>query len=216
MKGKTMNNTRRVMAIGLVVAFAVVSQSSTAETEPLPPRGPVPFSTYDANGDGAVSEEEFLQVRGKRMSARAAEGKPMRGVASAPAFSDFDTSGDGTLTPDELAAGQKKRMEERRRSRIKPGRGAGRGKGKGKGNMPSYEDIDLDGDGSIPEPEFHQGRAKWIANRAKQGAAMKQVGSPPAFGEIDTDGSGAVSREEFEAHQIQHRKSRSKAKRRDK
>ncbi len=201
------------MTMGMVVAVAVVSQSSTADTEQAPTRGPVPFSTYDANGDGVVSEEEFLQVKGKRMSARAAEGKPMRGAASAPAFSDFDTSGDGMLTPDELAAGQKERMEERRRSQMKPGRGAGRGKGKGK--MPSYEDIDLDADGSIPEQEFHQGRAKWIANRAKQGYPMKQIGSPPAFGEIDTDGSGSVSREEFEAHQAQNRKSRSKAPRRD-
>ncbi len=69
--------------------------------------GPVPFSVFDMDENGYVSEEEFYSVRQQRMAARAAEGKKMRCAASAPAFSDLDSDGDGQLNPEELTAGQK-------------------------------------------------------------------------------------------------------------
>jgi Ca2+-binding EF-hand superfamily protein len=82
--------------------------------------------------------------------------------------------------------------------------------------MPSFEDFDLDGDGGITEEEFHEARAKRIADRAKRGYPMRNIGNAPAFGEIDSDDDGAVSREEFAAHQARHRESRSGAAHRDK
>ena len=69
--------------------------------------GPAPFSVFDMDGNGFVSEEEFNSVRQQRMAARASEGKKMRCAASAPAFADLDIDGDGQLSPDELTAGQK-------------------------------------------------------------------------------------------------------------
>ena len=87
--------------------------------------GPPPFSAFDTNGSGFVSEEEFNTTRGQRMAAKAAEGKQMRGAASAPAFADIDTDGDGLLSPEELTAAHKAHMKQM---------GKGHHKGKNKSN----------------------------------------------------------------------------------
>jgi len=91
------------------------------QAETIPDRGPVPFSTYDQNGDGTISEKEFYDIREKRMKARAESGRMMRKAADAPEFSEFDANKDGKITPEELQAGQKARMQQR------GGRGMGRG-----------------------------------------------------------------------------------------
>lgn len=92
--------------------------------EALPSRGPLPFSAYDQNGDGGISEAEFDAVRAQRMQSRAEEGRPMKGAAGAPAFGDFDSDGDGIISPAELQAGQAHRMQNR-------GGKGGQGMGKG-------------------------------------------------------------------------------------
>lgn len=197
-----MSNTRRVIAIGLAFAFAVVTRQSVANAEEVPARGPIPFSAFDENGDGAISEEEFYEARGERMATRATEGRPMRGAAKAPTFSDLDADGDGKLDPEELTAGQNAQAEKLRGAGMGQGRGAGQGMGREK-NMPSFDDYDLDGDGTIVEKEFQEARAKRISERAEQGYPMKNIGSAPAFGDLDSDGDGKLSREEFDAHQAQ-------------
>jgi len=204
-----MENLRGAITIGLVFAFAFVPRPGAAQPQEVPARGPIPFSTYDANGDGAISEAEFQAVRTKRMAGRAAEGKQMRGVAKAPAFSDFDTSGDGKLTANELTAGQKAAMEKRGGAQMGRGRGAGQGMGPGK-NMPSFDDYDLDGDGTLVEKEFQEARAKRIRERVKQGYPMRNLGSAPAFGDLDSNGDGKVSAEEFAAHQARRRQSKAR------
>lgn len=185
-----------------VAAALVVPLPAAAQPEAVPARGPIPFSAYDANADGAISEEEFNKVRGERMAGRAAEGRPMRGAAHAPAFSDFDADEDGSLTPDELTAGQRAQAAKRRSGGMGQGPGAGQGMGPGK-NRPSFDDYDLDGDGAITEKEFHEARAKRISERAKQGYPMKNLGNAPAFGDLDSDGDGKLSPEEFAAHTAQ-------------
>jgi hypothetical protein len=66
---------------------------------------PPTFSDFDLNGDGRVDEEEFSQARAARVAERAAQGRMLRGMATAPPFSDLDANADGSLTPDEFAAG---------------------------------------------------------------------------------------------------------------
>ena len=64
------------------------------------------YSELDANGDDAVSPEEFYEFRSKRMAARAAEGRKMKNAENAPTFEDLDLDGDGSLSADEFTKHQ--------------------------------------------------------------------------------------------------------------
>lgn len=108
----------------MICGVSIVTVPSLQAADTMPLRGPLPFSTYDGNGDGSISETEFDAVRAERMQQRAEEGRPMRGAANAPSFSDFDADGDGKITPAELQAGQAERMQNR-------GGKGGQGMGKG-------------------------------------------------------------------------------------
>jgi len=195
--------------VGMVLAFAGVFVPIGAQAEAIAARGPIPFATYDADGNGLITEQEFRAVREERMAARTAEGKPMRGAVGAPNFSDFDINGDGHLIPDELAAGQKAQMEKRRGMGMGMGMGQGRGMGQGMGrNMPAFSDYDLDGDGIILAEEFNEARSKRISERAQEGYQMKNLGSAPSFADIDANGDGQIDPREFISHQDQRRQQR--------
>ena len=64
------------------------------------------FPSFDLDGDGRVSQEEFIEARGQRVAERAKQGRMMRGMANMPEFSDIDSDGDGSISPDEFAAHQ--------------------------------------------------------------------------------------------------------------
>jgi hypothetical protein len=108
-----MSNVKRTVSLGLlgivVGGFLAINVQAGQGSQ----GGPPPFSDFDLDGNGFVSEEEFNTVRGQRMAAKAAEGKQMKGAATAPAFADIDKDGDGQLSPDELSAAQKAHMAER-------------------------------------------------------------------------------------------------------
>jgi len=193
-----MNILRNAYSSCLLIAFAIVFFPISAQSEEIPARGPIPFAAYDKDGNGLIGKEEFRAVRGERRATRAAEGRPMRGAASAPAFSKLDTNGDGQLTQEELTAGQKAQMERRRRMRMGRGHGTGRGMVR---NMPAFSEYDLDGDGRILEKEFNEARSKRISERAQQDYRMKNLGKAPSFTDIDANGNGEISVEEFAAHQ---------------
>ena len=63
------------------------------------------FAEVDANADGFIVAEELYQMHGKRMAARAAEGRKLKN-ARTPDFEKFDLDDDGKLTPEEFAAHQ--------------------------------------------------------------------------------------------------------------
>jgi Ca2+-binding EF-hand superfamily protein len=73
--------------------------------------GPPAFADFDLNGDGRIDEPEFSEARAARVTARAKEGRRLRGMATAPPFGDLDTDGDGSLTPDEFAAGVRRHWQ---------------------------------------------------------------------------------------------------------
>jgi len=128
-------HTRRVF---LTVAVATILSSATAQAEQAPTRGPMPPGSFDRDGDGVITEQEFNTTRAEHMGAMAAQGMPMRGAANAPAFSDFDTNHDGKLTQEEMFAGRRAQMEKRRGmgpgAGMSPGMmGQGRGMGPGMG-----------------------------------------------------------------------------------
>ncbi|MGB6019329.1 MAG: hypothetical protein WBF77_07005 [Sulfurimonadaceae bacterium] len=113
--------TLSVIAVMLLGAVPAVVQA-----EELPDRGPVPFHLYDKDGNNLISEDEFYDLRAKRMQKRADDGFPMRNAGNAPDFSEFDSNGDGMLSPEELSAGQQAQMSKRRGTK---GKGQGQGPG---------------------------------------------------------------------------------------
>lgn len=215
-----------VTVIPLALALALPS----AQAEAIPAQGPISFATYDADGNGSVTETEFNTVRAQRMESRAEAGKPMRGVVNAPAFADFDTDKDGKLTPAELIAGQQAQRQAAPGGGMNPpaftdvdtngdgcinaeefsaGWGNRRaGNGAGNGNMPSFADFDADKDGYISEQELGEGRAKRIVERAGEGRQMKNVAQAAAFADIDTNDDGKIDSQEFVAHQVLDRQQR--------
>ena len=194
-----MKNLSKCIATGLLTVLAGSVVCINAQAEEKPGHGPAPFSVFDMDENGSISEAEFYSVREQRMAAKASEGKKMRCAASAPAFADLDTDGDGQLNPEELTAGQTAHMEKCRAM----GQGAGHGKGT-KGNMPAFSDFDLDGDGIITESEFNEGHAKKMSEMAAEGRQMKHAGDAPGFSGIDSNGDGGISEQEFSDHQAAH------------
>lgn len=95
-----------VLSVGLLGLLATFS---IAEDD-LSKRGPVSFTTYDTDGNGLISQQEFDELKQKRKDIRKKSGRAMRKVDTSPQFSDFDTDGDGQITPVELKAGQNARM----------------------------------------------------------------------------------------------------------
>lgn len=197
-------NTIPLMLISFVSAGAISAVSAE-----LPTRGPIPFTSYDLDGNGFITEQEFNQLRSKRAAEKTVQGGAMKRVGNAPSFSAFDKDNDGQLTQQELATGQQIQVQNRRSSGGQgPGAGQGRGKGAGmsKGkNMPSFSQYDLYGDGDILEQEFYDARAKRIKERTEQGYPMRNLVDAPTFAEIDTNGNAKISPEEFVRHQVIHR-----------
>ena len=198
---------KKLLFASSLMAFTIVFLPMTANSSSIPDRGPISFSAYDTNGDGLISEKEFIETRSERVSKQASQGMPMRGALSAPSFSAFDINQDGTLTNEELSKGQKTQMEKRRSM----GMGLGSGMNKGIGmerNMPSFSEFDLNGDGKILERELNEARSKRISERAQQGYQMRNLSNASSFTDIDANADGHISGEEFTAHQAQSRQKR--------
>ena len=198
------------LSLAVVGVLSVVSTLTLAED--LPTRGPIPFSTYDTNKDGFVSESEFYDARGARMSEKATQGMPMRNAANAPDFSEFDTDKDGKLTKVELLEGQMQQMQQNRAKMGNGMKGMGAGqmgsgmKGMGR-NIPTFESYDVNGDGSLSESELNEARAKRIEQKASEGKMMRNSANQSNFSDIDTNGDGKVSKEEFMSNQMKKRTS---------
>ncbi|MFC1684266.1 EF-hand domain-containing protein [Pseudomonadota bacterium] len=202
-----MNSLTKSIALTLMTGAIVSLASVAAEPVAIPERGSIPFAAYDLDSNGAISEQEFYQIRGQRMAGRAAEGRPMRRAGEAPYFTEFDTNGDSQLSPEELTAGQQAQMQKRQDG-MGPGTGGGPGMGRGAAmgrDMPTFAEFDLDGDGVITEKELNEARGQRISERAKQGYPMRGLASAPSFADMDSDGDGKLTPEEFSAAQAAHR-----------
>lgn len=192
----------------VLVSFLSVISVSVASTE-LPIRGPIPFSVYDVDGNGLISEQEFTQIRNERIAAKAAQGRPMKNKGNSPSFSSFDEDGNGQLTQKELDSGQQAQMQKRRKNGGQPlNKGQGRRKGAGMGgnsNMPGFSDFDLNKDGVILSDELYEARAIRITERVKQGYPMRNIANPPSFEDIDANSDKKITSEEFAKFQLKHR-----------
>lgn len=159
-----------ILIVAVLIAIAVLPLVARADSHH---QGPPGFVDFDADGDGFVSEEEFNMLRSERIAARAAEGRQMKGLASAPAFSDIDSNDDGKLDETEFTAGRDAHMKAMQKKRGGHGGGQGMAYGHGHGQgmqMPAFGDLDLDGNGCIDADEF----AKHQASHHGQGQNQKQ------------------------------------------
>jgi len=65
--------------------------------------GPPAFADFDLDGDGRLTESEFIEARGKRIRQRAEQGRDMRGLKRIMTFGDIDQNGDAFITAEEFA-----------------------------------------------------------------------------------------------------------------
>jgi Ca2+-binding EF-hand superfamily protein len=180
------------------------------------------FATFDLNGDGAISRQEFDTAHAQRWQASNPGAYSARRINNPPQFTDFDQNGDGYLSQEELVQGQNLRRAQRQQqvsgagwrsgANQRPCMGRGMGPRGGPGmrtgrghNMPTFSDFDLNGDGALHQQEFEQARAQRIRNRLEQGYQMRNLRYAPTFFDIDADGDGLVSTQEFAAAQAKHR-----------
>ena len=186
-----------IAALAMMVGGGTAMAQSDAPSMPL--QGPIPFESFDLDGSGAISQQEFDQLRARRAEAREKAGLPSAG-GSRP-FSSLDGDADGEITLEEFQAGH-----------VAAGAGAGQGQGmrggRGRGMRgapPAFSDFDLNGDGAIDEQEFIDARTKRIAERMKEGRKMLGLTTPHTFSDMDTDGDGSLTPEEFDAGEREHR-----------
>ncbi|MGW8169366.1 MAG: EF-hand domain-containing protein [Sulfurovaceae bacterium] len=122
-----------------------------------------------------------------------------------PTFADVDTNKNGMISPDEFTKHQEMHMKYMKSmcgSNTRCGM-MGMG-GKSMMQMPTFGEFDTNGDGYITEKELQDGRAKRMAQRAKEGRMMKNAANAPSFTDIDLNKDGKISPEEFEKHQTMH------------
>ncbi len=125
MKHTTLSKTAISLAITLMAAAGFATEPA------LPDRGPLPFETYDADGSGYVSQQEFERVRTQRIQQRAEQQRQFRHMDRASDFAAFDSDGDGRLSRQEMQTQQRERQEMRRQNRMDSPMGTGMGMGRG-------------------------------------------------------------------------------------
>jgi len=195
-----MKYSTKSITLGLLVGVLAVLAPIAAYSQGLPLRGPLPFTAYDRDENGQVSEEEFATLRRERMEARMARMRARCDASSARMFSWLDTDHDGQLSREELDSAQGTPMGRPGWGGMGYGPGMGRGMGMMR-NRPAFPEFDLNDDGAIAEDEFNTARNNRIKERTEQGYRMRNMPYAPTFADLDADGNGQISAEEFAAHQ---------------
>lgn len=162
---------KMILVVSVIIAIAALPLVARGDDHrPSPPS----FEQFDADGDGFVSEDEFVTFRAARMKERAEAGHKMRGAANAPQFSEIDANGDGRLDREEFTARRDAHMKMMREEGHGGGHGQGKGHGQGHGEghghgpgrpMPTFGDLDLDGNGCIDAEEFAKHQAEHHGRR---------------------------------------------------
>ncbi len=105
-----------LMAIAMTAVVVLSSPVLAQDTQKGMGHNMPVFADFDLNGDGSITETEFLKARSERIAKRAQEGRQMKNLANAPSFQDIDTDDDGAVSQEEFAAHQaehKAKMQQR-------------------------------------------------------------------------------------------------------
>jgi len=101
---KSLTQTSVILLITLALLMTVTAVSA---------RGPMSFNSFDQDGSGSISQQEFETARAERMAKRAQQGYPMRNAGNAPSFATIDSNGDGQVDANEFSAHQAMRRQQR-------------------------------------------------------------------------------------------------------
>ena len=188
-------------------AFSMTSSFVLAKN--VSPGGSIPYTTFDADGNGTISEKEFTTAREQQLAELKKSGRLGQGMNSSPAFADVDADKDGQISATELTTMQQ-------RQQVNAGKGNRRGAGHGQGNRNmnrnaspggsiSYATFDADGNGTTSEKEFTRAREQQLADRKKSGRLGQGMNSSPAFTDVDADKDGQISATELATMQQQQK-----------
>ena len=131
------------------------------------------FSKMDANGDGALSEEEFSAARPSDVTAE----------MSANLYSNFDTDSSGSLTESEYTTATNDMPPP-----PPPPAGAN-SSGSSDSSSTSFDALDTNQDGTISAEELAAARPEDVTEEM----------AANLFKSIDTDGSGGLTAAEYTA-----------------
>ncbi len=178
----------------------------------IPLRGPIPFESFDTNGDNKIDPAEYVKAHNLRIKMRNDAGMPAKRRAT-PSFTDFDSNGDSLISRQELQKGHSEMSRGGQQGQGMRGGGQGTGMGPGSGmgqgrNMPSFSDFDLNGDGVVLKQEFYDARANRMYRRADEGYALRNAANAPSFESVDENNDGKIDPKEFKQHQTEHHQSR--------
>ncbi|HYN78955.1 MAG TPA: hypothetical protein VES73_14330 [Lamprocystis sp. (in: g-proteobacteria)] len=201
-----MNLKTQMLALGLAITAVCAAQPVVAEPQDALAGAPLPFTAYDKDGNGSVSQQEFDNVYAQQIRDRAAAGAPMGGVANTTTFATFDRSGDGQITAAEFSTVQPTlpptgpgTLGSGPQMGLSDGRGPGR-----EGTLPGFTDLDENHDGSLSAAEFNDARANRAVEKSQAGLPLGSLRNAPPFEALDLSGDGRISAEEFSTVQAQH------------
>ncbi len=173
-----------LLGLSTVTAYAVT----------LPEKGPIPFTVYDQNGNGFISQQEFKSTHSKRRAQRMTSGNSEHKGHTPPSFTYFDLNNDGKLTRTELHSGQREKMQKHQAKMKQQNR-------KMPPNKPNFSDFDLNDDGYILESEFYEARSKRRIEKARQGYNLQHnLKKAPTFSKLDLNNDKKLTSDEFSKH----------------
>lgn len=185
-----MRKFTNIMKLSFVAVSIMSINFSALAAQDMPSRGPMSFSEYDANRDDFISEDEFNDVRAKRVSQRTDQKMPMKNVANAPDFNFFDVDKNGKISKIEFLEGQNRQMLKNRADRNFKQHSI-------RSNMPTFESFDLNGDGYLTKSERDKAKAYRMQVRQSQKEVEEESCLIGEFSDIDLNSDGKITKDEF-------------------
>ncbi len=108
-------NTRNKLAKALLNTGLLLTTTVTLAQIPGQGRmgGNQPaFADFDQDGNGILTESEFIEARGERIRRRAEQGRRMRRLENIMEFSAIDRDGNGRVTADEFSAAMQQHRQK--------------------------------------------------------------------------------------------------------